>query len=112
MIIDFIILVIVLINTFGSMGEGSMGSAIGTTAMMAIFISYLENTNTDWNNISMNTNWINIKSNANWFDIGANASKLFISLIAGCLILGFVVYYTFYIKEEISEWMNKRKSKQ
>lgn len=94
MIISFIILVIFLINTFGSMGEGSMGPVIIGAAMAMIFISYYDN------------------ANVGWLNIGAQASKSFMIGLVGCLILGFVVYYTFYTKEEISEWINKHKSKQ
>lgn len=94
MIIGFIILVTFLVVTFGSMGEGSMGSVIVGAAMAMIFISYYHN------------------ANVGWINIGAYAAKSFMIGLIGYIILGVAVYYMFYLKEEVSEWIVKHKNKQ
>ena len=93
LIIGFIILIVVLVNTFGSMSEGVIAPVILSAAIMSIYVSYKENVNADWLNI------------------GASAAKAFVVGIVVCLILGIVVYYTFYIKEETSEWIVKCRNK-
>lgn len=94
MIVGFIILIAVLIKTFGSMSEGLMGPIIVVTAIGAIFTSYKDN------------------ADAGWVNIGTSAAKIFMLGIVASVVFGILTYYTFYIKEEVSQWIsNKHENK-